>query len=123
MPLCLSSNSPIAGTFLTVGTAYRMRDTPGSEYLYWVKTRTPARINLAASGVLPCPLGELEARVEELEINGPGGYGYKPLQEAIAKHCRVPVECVVAATGTSMANFIAMSSLVESGDEVLIEQP
>jgi aspartate/methionine/tyrosine aminotransferase len=30
---------------------------------------------------------------------------------------------VVAASGTSMANFIAMAALIERGDEVVIEYP
>jgi hypothetical protein len=91
--------------------------------LYWIKTRKAGRINLAASGVLPCPLAELSARIEDLEINGPSFYGYEPLQKAIANHCRVTVECVIAASGTSLANFIAMAALIKPGDEVLIEQP
>jgi aspartate/methionine/tyrosine aminotransferase len=100
-----------------------MRHAPGSQYLQWVKTRKPARFNLAASGVLPYPLIQLGARIEDIEINGPGLYGFEPLQEAIAVHCGVPPECVVSASGTSMANFIAMAVLIQPGDEVLIEYP
>jgi aspartate/methionine/tyrosine aminotransferase len=95
----------------------------GSEYLQWVKTRTPARFNLSASGVQPCTFADLGARLEDLEINRSGGYGYEPLQLALAKHCGVGQECVVSAAGTSMANFIAMAALIEPGDEVLIEYP
>ena len=94
-----------------------------SEYLEWVRTRKFGRFNLASSGVLPCLLAELDAHIEDLEINGPGLNGYPPLQEAIAAHCGVPVGCVVAASGTSTANFIAMAALTKPGDEVLIEQP
>ena len=35
----------------------------------------------------------------------------------------VSVEQVVAADGTSMANFLAMAALIAPGDEVLIEHP
>src|SRR5215813_2862430 len=100
-----------------------MSDVVGSEYLQWVKTRTPAQFNLAASGILPCSLAEFGAHLEELQITGPGLYGYEPLQQAIASYCRVPAECVVATSGTSMANFIAMSALIQHGDEVFIEHP
>ena len=62
-------------------------------------------------------------RLEELEINGPTVYGYAPLQERIAKFNGVARENVVAATGTSMANHLAMAALFEPGDEVLIEEP
>src|SRR5262245_65823064 len=100
-----------------------MNNVVGSEYLQWVKTRTPAQFNLAASGILPCSLAEFGAHLEELQITGPGWYGYEPLQQAIASYCRVPAACVVAASGTSMANFLAMSALIQRGDEVFIEHP
>jgi aspartate/methionine/tyrosine aminotransferase len=94
-----------------------------SEYLQWFKTRKPARFNLAASGVLPCSLEDLGERFEDAAISRPGAYGFGPLQRAIAEHCRVREECVVAASGTSMANFLVMAALIEPGDEVLIESP
>jgi histidinol-phosphate/aromatic aminotransferase/cobyric acid decarboxylase-like protein len=100
-----------------------MDATVGSDYLQWVKTRKPAQFNLASSGVLPCELSDLDVRIEDLEMNGPGLYGFEPLQRAIAQHCGVPAESVVAASGTSMANFIAMAATIRSGDEVLIEYP
>jgi aspartate/methionine/tyrosine aminotransferase len=61
--------------------------------------------------------------LEELEINGDNDYGYAPLQSAIARHHDVDPECVVEAAGTSMANHLAMASIVEPNDEVLIEHP
>ncbi len=48
---------------------------------------------------------------------------YAPLREAIAQRYDVSVDQVVAADGTSMANFLAMATLISPGDEVLIEQP
>jgi len=98
-------------------------DTPGSEFLRWIKTRKPARFNLAISGVLPCTLADLGARLEDIELAGPGSYGFHPLLQAIAAHCGVSSDSVVAASGTSMANFIAMAVLIQPGDEVLIEHP
>jgi aspartate/methionine/tyrosine aminotransferase len=62
-------------------------------------------------------------RLEDLEINGSDAYGYAPLQERIARLNNVPVECVVAAAGTSMANHLALAATLEPGDEVLIEHP
>jgi aspartate/methionine/tyrosine aminotransferase len=109
-----------------------------SEYLYWFKTRKPARINLAASAVAGYSMAELGVRIEDIEIherseckpgraqqsiNAPGLFGYQSLQQAIAAKCGVPVECVVTASGTSMANYLAMAALIRPGDEVLIEQP
>lgn len=101
-------------------TAERVRRSP---YMEWAKLHSSARYNLATSGVMSCPLAELPVTVRDLEINGPTIYGYPPLQERLAQKSGVPVECVVAATGTSMANHLAMAALLEPGDEVLIEQP
>ena len=72
---------------------------------------------------MPCSMSDLEVDFDKFDIEGPGLYGYEPLQRAIAAHCNVPVECVVAASGTSMANFLAMASLIQPGDEVWIERP
>jgi len=91
--------------------------------MYWAKTRSKARFNLATSGVGPFPLRELPFDSGELEINGDSAYGYAPLQAAIAAKCGVDVECVVAAAGASGANHLAMAALLEPGDEILIEHP
>lgn len=94
-----------------------------SAYMEWAKLRSGARYNLAASGIMSYPLSELPVRLEDLEINGPTVYGYGPLQERLARKNGVSVENVVAATGTSMANHLAMAATLEPGDEVLVEEP
>ncbi len=94
-----------------------------SDYMLWAKTQSRARFNLATSGVGSFPLHELPVAIEQLEINGDSAYGSAPLQQAMANKCGVDPDCVVAAAGTSMANHLAMATLIEPGDEVLIEQP
>jgi aspartate/methionine/tyrosine aminotransferase len=94
-----------------------------SVYMEWAKTRSHARFNLATSGLASVPLSEFPVRLEDLEITAPGAYGYQPLQQRLAHHSGVSEECVVAATGTSMANHLAMAAVLDPGDEVLIEQP
>ena len=95
-----------------------------SDYMNWSKTQSHARYNLATSGVAPFPLRELAVHLDTLEINGSdNGYGYPPLQKAIAAHHDVDPDCVVESAGTSMANHLAMASIIEPGDEVLIEHP
>ena len=94
-----------------------------SDYMLWAKTQGRAKFNLATSGVGSFPLSELPVTIDQLEINGDSTYGYAPLQHAIAKKCGVDPDCVVAAAGTSMANHLAMATLIDPGDEVLIEQP
>src|SRR4030095_525292 len=71
----------------------------------------------------PFPLRELPVHLETLEINGDSSYGYAPLQKAIATHHGVDPDCVVESAGTSMANHLAMATIIEPGDEVLIEHP
>ena len=89
----------------------------------WVKTSTQAKYNLANSGVMSYPLAALPVDFSKLVLTGPGAYGYRPLVEAIAKKCNVPDDCVATALGTSGANHLAMSVLLEPGDEVLMEFP
>jgi aspartate/methionine/tyrosine aminotransferase len=99
------------------------RPHASSAYMHFAKLHSGAPYNLATSGVTSYPLSELNVRIEDLEINGPTIYGYPPLLEAIAHLKGVASECVVEATGTSLANHLAMSALFAPGDEVLIEEP
>jgi aspartate/methionine/tyrosine aminotransferase len=94
-----------------------------SDYMHWAKTGSRARYNLATSGVGPFPLRELGYPLEQLEINGDNSYGYPSLKQAIADRHGVDVDCVVTAAGTSMANYLAFATLLEAGDEVLMEHP
>jgi len=92
--------------------------------MQWAKKRPKVKYDLALSGILNLPFAELEATIEDLDLNGDNSYGYRPLVEALAAHCRVDPESVVTISGgTSMANHLAMAAAVEHGDEVLLEQP
>ena len=94
-----------------------------SSYMQWAKTRSQARFNLASSGLRNYSLASLPVKLEDLELSGASLYGYEPLQAALAARCEVAPECVVAATGTSMANHLVMAAVLKPGDEVLIEHP
>jgi aspartate/methionine/tyrosine aminotransferase len=94
-----------------------------SDYMHWAKTASKAPFNLATSGVGPFPMRELPFDCATLEINGAASYGYPPLKQAIAAQYGVDADCVVTAEGTSMANYLAMATLLEAGDEVAIEHP
>jgi aspartate/methionine/tyrosine aminotransferase len=95
-----------------------------SDFMHWAKTRPKVRYDLALSGILNLPIGELEFDPKQLKLHGDNAYGYRPLIDALAEHRNVPPENVVTvAGGTSMANHLAMAALLEHGDEVLIEQP
>ena len=93
-----------------------------SPYMEWAKLCSKARFNLATSGLTNVGITEFPLVVEELEVTG-GGYGHVPLLERIARHTGTPVDCIVTAEGTSMANHLAMAALLEPGDEVVIETP
>ena len=92
--------------------------------MQWAKQRPKVTYDLALSGILNLPFPELEATIDDIDLNGDNSYGYGPLVDALAEHCKVPRENVVTISGgTSMANHLAMAAAIEYGDEVLIEQP
>ncbi|MBI4906701.1 MAG: aminotransferase class I/II-fold pyridoxal phosphate-dependent enzyme [Acidobacteria bacterium] len=96
-----------------------------SPYMHWAKTRfrTAPRFGLTNSGVYNFPISELKVSLDDLELSGPSYYGFPTLQTALAAHTGAPPECIVAATGTSMANYLAMAAVLSPGDDCLIESP
>jgi aspartate/methionine/tyrosine aminotransferase len=92
-----------------------------SDYMNWAKTQSRARFNLATSGVGAFPMEEFPH--VEMQINGDNSYGFAPLTGAIATKHGVDPDCVVTISGTSGANYLAMATLLDPGDEALIEQP
>lgn len=94
-----------------------------SVYMTWAKYHAGAQYNLANSGILGCDLNDLTITLEDVAVNGPNHEGFAPLKDMIAAKYGVTQEQVVTAQGTSMANFLAMATVIERGDEVLIEQP
>ena len=95
----------------------------GSPYMEWAKLHSQARFTLSGSGVVDYRLADLPVRLEDLELTGPSTYGWPPLQERLAAKCGVGTDNVVAAIGTSMANYLALAALLDPGDEVVIEHP
>lgn len=94
-----------------------------SPYITWAKSRYHIRYNLARSGVPGCDLARLEASVADLEPTGSHENGWGPLLEAIGERYGVSPASVVLAAGCSMANHLALATLLEPGDEVLVEHP
>ncbi len=72
-------------------------------------------------------LGEvLEGIPLDLRLEKSGNrYGYPPLREAIraSQHYQVAKENVLVTSGTQHANFLALATLLEAGDEAVIEAP
>lgn len=99
------------------------REHFGSKYMAWAKISSNARFNLATSGLANVRLEELNVELRDLELTRDGGYGYEPLQAALAARLGVGRESIVTAIGTSLGNHLAMAAVINPGDEVLIEQP
>ena len=98
--------------------------TKQSAFLHWAKMRPKVKYDLASSGILDLPLAELDVKLTDLELRGENAYGYPALVDALAAHCKIDPECVVTISGgASMANHLAMATVLERGDEVLLEEP
>jgi DNA-binding transcriptional MocR family regulator len=94
-----------------------------SDYMHWAKFKPSVRYALTGSEVPHFRLDTLPIGIAELDLDGASHPRYAPLRERIARRYDVSVDQMVAADGTSMANFLAMATLIEPGDEVLVEQP
>ena len=94
-----------------------------SEYMHWAKFKPGVRFSLTGSEVPHFRLDRLPLSISELDLDGASHPRYQPLRDRIAKRYAVDPSEIVAADGTSMANFLAIASLISPGDEVLIEHP
>ena len=94
-----------------------------SDYMHWAKFKRPVRFALTGSEVPHFRMNRLALSINDLELDGASHPRYLGLRERIAARYGVGVENVVAADGTSMANFLAMATLITPGDEVLVEHP
>jgi aspartate/methionine/tyrosine aminotransferase len=94
-----------------------------SDYMHWAKFKPPVRFALTGSEVPHFRMNRLEVSIDDLELDGASHPRYPGLRERIAARYGVGTKNVVAADGTSMANFLAMATLITAGDEVLVEHP
>jgi aspartate/methionine/tyrosine aminotransferase len=100
---------------------------PEFVYLRWIKSLSPARINLARSGVDLCPPSLLGLNASDLVVNLPVQYGYAPLRKAIARRYGVAFEQAYAVSGgTSFATWVACAAALDGAardTEVIVERP
>lgn len=94
-----------------------------SDYMHWFKMQKPARHNLSSSELPHFRLDRLSLNISDLDLDGASHYRYAPLRERIGKRYGIAPDAIVTANGTSMANFIAMATLIKPGDEVIFELP
>ena len=86
------------------------------------------RHDLSESGVQPLTLGEARAMLgvdtDALRLGYAEGRGREATRAAIAAtHPGATAEDVLVTTGTSEANFLAVTTLVEKGDDVVVVLP
>jgi aspartate/methionine/tyrosine aminotransferase len=100
---------------------------PEVSYLRWAKTHPRARIDLARSGVQPCPPSALGLAARDLVVSLPVRDGYAPLRDAIARRYGVASDEVFTVSGgTSFANWFACAAPLDGcrrGSEVIVERP
>src|SRR4029078_8436927 len=94
-----------------------------SDYMHWAKFKRPVRYALTTSEVPHFRMDSLLLGLADLDMDGASHPRYAPLRERIAKRYGVPTEQVVAADGTSMANFLAMAAMIAPGGAVPVEEP
>ncbi|HEV2595076.1 MAG TPA: pyridoxal phosphate-dependent aminotransferase [Sphingomicrobium sp.] len=94
-----------------------------SDYMHWAKFKPPVRFALTTSEVPHFRMDSLPITIADLDMDGASHPRYAPLLERIARRYSVATDQVVSADGTSMANFLAMATVISPGDEVLIESP
>jgi aspartate/methionine/tyrosine aminotransferase len=90
----------------------------------WAKSLPRVRVNLARSGIEPCPPELLRVK-RPVDIQHPAGYGWLPLRRAIARRYRMnPEQVFPASGGASLANWLACSAAVNGqAGEVIVERP
>jgi aspartate/methionine/tyrosine aminotransferase len=100
---------------------------PDLEYIRWAKAMPAARVNLARSGLEPCPASMLRLKAADLVTTLPVHYGYGLLRDAIAARYRVqPGQVFAVSGGASYANWLACAAALDGcdhGDEVIVERP
>lgn len=92
-----------------------------TRYLEWARRfYGKVRFDLATSGMPTVPLAELGV-AESPRLDDEQGWGQ--LRASIARYNDVPSDEAIAALGTSHALWVALASLTDPGDEVLVESP
>jgi aspartate/methionine/tyrosine aminotransferase len=94
------------------------------EYMRWAKVDAGrGEIRLTSSGLSDVSLSDLQLSASDLSLTPDGYYPPPKLTEAYARHYDVPPECVFATASCSYANAMALLSVIDEGDDVLVETP
>lgn len=94
------------------------------DYLEWARTHMGrVRYDLAKSNIKGLTPTELGLTLETVALSSPNEDGVVELRDLIAKRYGVPRTGVLVTSGATMAIFLACASLVNEGDQVLLESP
>lgn len=106
---------------------------PEIAYMSWAKAMPKAAINLARSGLDPCPPALLRISSRDLLTQHAAGYGYPPLLDALGDRYGVAASRVFTVPGgASLANWVACAAALDVGAggrdagpgvEVIVESP
>jgi hypothetical protein len=95
------------------------------EYLNWIihLDWTPQYDLGTSEPQLEATPERLGLSAQDIVINGHNALGYDGLREHLARRYDVAVENVLLSQGASMANFLLCATLIQPGDEVVVERP
>lgn len=114
------ANAHSEGSSATMTTSQSPTHTA---YMRWAKVHARVRYELTDSGMPVPDAHDIGADQPDIDLEVKGPYGDPALIQALGTRYRVDPEGVVLVPGASSANFIAMSAVLNHGDEVLIEHP
>jgi len=94
-----------------------------SPYITWAKQHHEIRYNLSSSGVPAPSLETLGVTMADWSLTEEHEDGWAPLVERVASRYGVATSSIALAQGTSMANHLVFTLLIEPDDHVLLEHP
>ncbi len=94
------------------------------KYLEWVKENLrTVEHDLATASITSCTTDDLDLSISDVRLDGRNFYGYRELVDEIARSYDVPAENIVVTHGASMGIFLLLTTLLETGSEVILEVP
>jgi aspartate/methionine/tyrosine aminotransferase len=94
------------------------------EYIDWFREKfRDVKYDLATSGMHSVSLSDLDIQLEDLDLGKTLFYGHPQLVGLISEMYGVDKKEVLITSGSTHANFLMCSLLLNEGDEVIIEHP
>jgi len=101
-----------------------MKFRPFSLEDWFAKYELQCRINISESGIQPIDFSWFNTDISDLRLHYSHMLGDLELRELIARdYPSLSPDRILVTTGCIEANFVALASLVQSGDHVIVEHP